>query len=50
VVEMLGRVPDAGERLQLLGHELVILAVDEARIDELRLRVEPDEAGREQAA
>ena len=41
VVEMLGRVPDPGEELSLLGHDLVIVAVDEARIDELRLRLEP---------
>ena len=47
VVEMLGRVPDPGEQLVLLGHDLVIEAVDEARIDELRLRLEPWDPGAE---
>ena len=49
VVEMLGRVPDPGEELSLLGHDLVIVAVDEARIDELRLRLEPLGPGRQAA-
>ncbi|HUG66081.1 MAG TPA: hemolysin family protein [Gaiellaceae bacterium] len=36
LVEQLGRIPDAGEVVEIDGHEIEILGVDETRIVELR--------------
>ena len=48
VVELLGRVPDPGETIDLQGHEVVDRSPsDEARIDELRVRLEPSGGGEE---
>jgi len=41
VVEMLGRVPEAGEVVDVEGRAVKITAVDEARIVELRFPLEP---------
>ena len=46
VVELLGRVPEAGEVVRVDGLPVSITAVDEARIVELRfLQLEPEQAG-----
>ena len=37
LIELLGRVPEAGEVVELEGREVLILAVDEARIEALRI-------------
>ena len=38
LVEVLGRVPEVGETIELDGHEVEICAVDEARITRLRFK------------
>jgi CBS domain containing-hemolysin-like protein len=42
LIELLGRVPEAGEVVELEGHQVTILAVDEARIESLRIPLGPD--------
>ena len=41
LVELLGRVPEAGETVDLAGFAVRIDAVDEARIVELRVALPP---------
>jgi CBS domain containing-hemolysin-like protein len=43
VVEMLGRVPEAGEVINVEGRAATVMAVDEARILELHFPLEPPE-------
>jgi CBS domain containing-hemolysin-like protein len=42
LIELLGRVPDAGEVVELEGRKVTVVAVDEARIESLRIRLTPD--------
>ena len=41
LIELLGRVPDAGEVVELEGRKVTVLAVDEARIESLRIPLAP---------
>jgi CBS domain containing-hemolysin-like protein len=41
LIELLGRVPDAGEVVELEGRKATVLAVDEARIEALRIPLAP---------
>ena len=41
LIELLGRVPEAGEVVELEGHEVMVVAVDEARIETLRIPPAP---------
>jgi CBS domain containing-hemolysin-like protein len=38
IVELLGRLPEVGERVSLDGHVAEVLAVDEARVTQVRVR------------
>ena len=42
LIELLGRVPEAGEVVDLEGRKATVLAVDEARIESLRIPLAPD--------
>ena len=42
LIELLGRVPEAGEVVELEGREVMVVAVDEARIETLRIPPAPD--------
>jgi CBS domain containing-hemolysin-like protein len=43
LIELLGRVPEAGEVVEVEGLPVTVLAVDEARVEELRIAVPQDE-------
>ena len=42
LIELLGRVPEAGEVVELEGREVMVVAVDEARIETLSIPLAPD--------
>ena len=45
LIELLGRVPDAGEVVEVEGFAATVLAVDEARVEALRIAA-PQNGGR----
>lgn len=47
ITSYLGRIPDAGERVQINGLEMEVIAVEETRILEIRLRRLANEVGDE---
>ena len=41
VVDVLGRVPDVGETVEVEGFSVTVVAVDEARVEGLRIAAPP---------